>query len=144
MNVLNKMVSVMPSDDGMAILSAFNSPELDIIGLTTIFGNVRTETATVNAFKLLDLASQAQVIGWHAEPLRLCQVLGALQIASACCILPLMLQVPVAEGSHVTFIGLPKTWVADFVHGSDGFGNMAYPPIQVIADFWNFDSFSLP
>ena len=56
-------------DDGMAILSAFNSPELEIIGLTTVFGNVRTETATLNAFKLLDVASQAQVSGWHAERL---------------------------------------------------------------------------
>ena len=55
---------IVLADDGMAILSAFNSPELDIIGLTTIFGNVRTETATLNAFKLLDLASQAQVFGW--------------------------------------------------------------------------------
>lgn len=55
-----------------------------------------------------------------------------LSSAFAHCTVSLMLQVPVAEGSHVTFIGLPKTWVADFVHGSDGFGNMASnPPIQV-------------
>ena len=41
-------------------------------------------------------------------------------------------QVPVAEGSHVTLNGTPKTWVADFVHGSDGFGNMNFPAVQVI------------
>ncbi|EOY08190.1 Uridine-ribohydrolase 1 isoform 3, partial [Theobroma cacao] len=33
-------------DDSMAILMAFQSPELEILGLTTIFGNVATEDAT--------------------------------------------------------------------------------------------------
>ena len=60
-----------------------------------------------------------------------CQALDAAQNLCTLYTAPLMLQVPVAEGSRVTFIGLPKTWVADFVHGSDGFGNMAFPPIQV-------------
>ena len=45
----------------MAILAAFNSPEVEIIGLTTIFGNVRTPMATQNAFVLLKLAQQMQV-----------------------------------------------------------------------------------
>ncbi|EIE27835.1 hypothetical protein COCSUDRAFT_83455 [Coccomyxa subellipsoidea C-169] len=79
-------------DDAMAILAAFNSPEVEVIGLTTVFGNVYTQTATRNAFKLLELAE--------------------------------MTQVPVAEGAHVTLNGTPKTWVADFVHGTDGFGNI--------------------
>lgn len=51
---------MMPADDAMAILCAFNSPEIEIIGLTTVFGNVYTQTATQNAFKLLDLANRAQ------------------------------------------------------------------------------------
>lgn len=37
----------------MAILMAFQSPELDILGLTTVFGNVDTEDATHNALLLV-------------------------------------------------------------------------------------------
>ncbi|XP_068308255.1 uridine nucleosidase 1-like isoform X2 [Pyrus communis] len=62
-------------DDTMAILMAFQSPELEILGFTTIFGNVTTEDATRNAL-----------------------LLG----------------------------GSPR--VADFIHGSDGMGNLHLPP----------------
>lgn len=31
----------------------------------------------------------------------------------------------------MTLDGTPKTWVADFVHGTDGFGNMKYQTVQV-------------
>jgi len=48
-------------DDAMAIACAFNSPEVDVIGLTTIFGNVHTAKATENAFFLLDLAGRKEV-----------------------------------------------------------------------------------
>lgn len=41
------------ADDGMAILMAFQTPELEILGLTTIFGNVTTEDATQNALLLV-------------------------------------------------------------------------------------------
>ena len=43
------------TDDSLAIIAAFACPELEIIGLTTTFGNVHTPTATKNAFVLLDL-----------------------------------------------------------------------------------------
>ena len=46
----------------MAILVAFNSPEVEVVGLTTVFGNVYTQTATHNAFKLLELAGMTQVM----------------------------------------------------------------------------------
>ena len=45
----------------MAILAAFNSPEVDIIGLTTVFGNVRTPQATANALVLRELAQREDV-----------------------------------------------------------------------------------
>ena len=48
-------------DDSMAIACAFNSPEVEIIGLTSIFGNVHTPQATQNCFFLLDMAQQSQV-----------------------------------------------------------------------------------
>nr|CAB3456556.1 unnamed protein product [Digitaria exilis] len=78
-------------DDSVAIMMAFQSPGVQVLGLTTIFGNCTTEHATRNA---LILAS-------HPE-------------------------VPVAEGSHEPLKG-GKPRVADFVHGSDGLGNIELP-----------------
>mmetsp|Transcript_16998 Transcript_16998/g.55606 ORF Transcript_16998/g.55606 Transcript_16998/m.55606 type:complete len:338 (+) Transcript_16998:43-1056(+) len=49
-------------DDVMAIALAFTSPEeVDVIGLTTMYGNVRTPMATTNALHLLELADRADV-----------------------------------------------------------------------------------
>ncbi|KAF7818771.1 uridine nucleosidase 1 [Senna tora] len=79
----------------MAIMMAFQTPEVEILGLTTIFGNVTTEDATRNALLLCEIAG--------------CQ------------------NVPVAEGSSGPLKGgVPR--VADFVHGSDGLGNIFLPP----------------
>jgi hypothetical protein len=39
----------------MTILMAFGAPSLEIIGLTTIFGNVDTEGATRNALLLVSI-----------------------------------------------------------------------------------------
>jgi inosine-uridine nucleoside N-ribohydrolase len=48
-------------DDSMAILLAFNSPELQIEGLTTIFGNTGTAVTTQNALRLVELAGRPDV-----------------------------------------------------------------------------------
>ncbi|XP_026418685.1 uridine nucleosidase 1-like [Papaver somniferum] len=81
-------------DDSMAILIAFQTPELDILGLTTIFGNVTTKDATRNA-------------------LILCETAGRTDL-------------PVAEGSLEPLKGgTPR--ICDFVHGSDGMGNLSLP-----------------
>ncbi|XAR64663.1 Uridine nucleosidase [Bertholletia excelsa] len=82
-------------DDSMAILMAFQSPQLDILGLTTIFGNVSTEDATRNALLLCEIAGRPGL--------------------------------PVAEGSSGPLKG-GKPRIADFVHGSDGFGNIFLSP----------------
>ncbi|PPD94153.1 hypothetical protein GOBAR_DD08829 [Gossypium barbadense] len=66
-------------DDSMAIFMAFQNPEYEILGLTTIFGNVQTEDATRNAL-----------------------LLGGRPI------------------------------VADFVHGSDGLGNIFLSPPNLL------------
>lgn len=80
----------------MAILSAFNSPEdVEVIALTTIYGNVPTQMATRNAIYLKNLANRAEV--------------------------------PVVEGSWTSLRGAAKERIADFVHGSDGFGNTNQP-----------------
>ncbi|KAJ4834961.1 Uridine nucleosidase 1 [Turnera subulata] len=48
-------------DDSMAIFMAFQSPELEILGLTTIFGNVATQDATRNALLLCEIAGRPDV-----------------------------------------------------------------------------------
>ncbi|GFP97068.1 uridine nucleosidase 1 [Phtheirospermum japonicum] len=82
-------------DDSMAIIMAFQSPDLDILGLTTIFGNVTTEDATRNALILCEIAGRSDI--------------------------------PVAEGSLQPFKRGPPR-IADFVHGSNGLGDISVPP----------------
>ena len=43
-------------DDAMAIQMAFAHPDLEVVGLTTIFGNVHVEVATRNALRLVEMA----------------------------------------------------------------------------------------
>lgn len=48
-------------DDAMALLLALRSPEIDVIGITTVFGNSRVEVTTRNALNLLDLAGRTDI-----------------------------------------------------------------------------------
>lgn len=48
-------------DDAMAIFLALQSPEVEVIGLTTIFGNVYTTLATRNALHLLEIAGRSDI-----------------------------------------------------------------------------------
>jgi inosine-uridine nucleoside N-ribohydrolase len=48
-------------DDAMAIFYALESPELDVIGLTTIFGNADVSVATTNALTLLEIAGRGDI-----------------------------------------------------------------------------------
>jgi inosine-uridine nucleoside N-ribohydrolase len=51
----------------MAIFVALRSPELEVIGLTTIFGNVYTSLATRNALHLVSQLPQASVLMKRSE-----------------------------------------------------------------------------
>lgn len=42
-------------DDAMAIFFAMSSPELELLGLTTTFGNVSVDMATANALRLIEM-----------------------------------------------------------------------------------------
>ncbi|KAJ1267730.1 hypothetical protein BS78_07G080000 [Paspalum vaginatum] len=81
-------------DDSVAIMMAFQSQAVQVLGLSTIFGNCTTELATRNALILCEKAG-------HPE-------------------------IPVAEGSREPLKG-GKPHVADYVHGSDGLGNIQLP-----------------
>ena len=48
-------------DDAMALLLALKSPELDLVGVTTVFGNVNCNQASINALKLLELADRSDI-----------------------------------------------------------------------------------
>ncbi|GMH28731.1 hypothetical protein Nepgr_030574 [Nepenthes gracilis] len=82
-------------DDSITILMAFQTLEVEIIGLTTIYGNVSTEDASRNA-------------------LLLCEIAGCPDV-------------PVAEGSPEPLKG-GRPSIPDFIHGSDGLGNVFLPP----------------
>lgn len=47
------LCAIIESDDAMAIFLALRSPEITVIGLTTIYGNVYTTLATRNALHLV-------------------------------------------------------------------------------------------
>jgi inosine-uridine nucleoside N-ribohydrolase len=48
-------------DDAMAILLALASPELDVLGITTVHGNTTLENTTANALRVLELAGRTDV-----------------------------------------------------------------------------------
>jgi len=48
-------------DDAMALLLALSSPEIEIIGLTTVFGNTHVEATTRNALNLLNFAGRPDI-----------------------------------------------------------------------------------
>ena len=45
-------------DDAMAIFFAFQSPDIEVLGLTTVFGNVPVDMSAKNAVTLCKLAEQ--------------------------------------------------------------------------------------
>ena len=58
-------------DDAMAIHMAFADPRLEVVGLTTIFGNVTGKQATRNALSLAEMAHHPAVVaGGAATPMR--------------------------------------------------------------------------
>ena len=48
-------------DDAMAIVYALASPELEVVGLTTVFGNAHVDTCTTNALRILDIAGRSHI-----------------------------------------------------------------------------------
>jgi inosine-uridine nucleoside N-ribohydrolase len=50
-----------PSDDALAVLLALRSPELDVLGITTVAGNDSLERATSDVLRVLEIAGRAAV-----------------------------------------------------------------------------------
>lgn len=52
---------VPPQDDGLALILALNSPELEILGITTVAGNDSVERATSDALRVLEIAGRTAI-----------------------------------------------------------------------------------
>jgi inosine-uridine nucleoside N-ribohydrolase len=50
-----------PADDGMALMLALQSPELDVLGVTTVAGNDSLERATSDALRMLEIAGRPDI-----------------------------------------------------------------------------------
>jgi inosine-uridine nucleoside N-ribohydrolase len=50
-----------PHDDSMALMLALQSPEIEILGITTVAGNESVETATSDVLRMLEIANQANI-----------------------------------------------------------------------------------
>ena len=48
-------------DDAIALLLALASPELELLGVTTVAGNTTIENATANALRVLELAGRGEI-----------------------------------------------------------------------------------
>ena len=59
-------------DDAIALLLALASPEVEVVGVTTVHGNTSLERTTLNALKVLELAGRSEipVAAGAAAPLR--------------------------------------------------------------------------
>jgi inosine-uridine nucleoside N-ribohydrolase len=81
-------------DDALAMLFALRSPALEVLGITTVFGNASIEVGTANALRIVELVGR---------------------------------DLPVARGASQPLI-VAGASPPDFVHGTDGLGNIAAPP----------------
>ena len=50
-----------PQDDAMALFFVLNSPELEILGITTVAGNRSVNVATADALKILEATNRAEI-----------------------------------------------------------------------------------
>src|SRR5579871_883183 len=50
-----------PQDDGLALAFALNSPELDILAITTVAGNYNLARANADALKMIEIAGRGAI-----------------------------------------------------------------------------------
>lgn len=52
---------MVPQDDAFALMLALNSPELEILGITTVAGNYSMEQATADVLRVLEIARRTEI-----------------------------------------------------------------------------------
>src|SRR5437667_2573575 len=50
-----------PQDDGLALALALNSPELEIVGITTVAGNYNVARANADVLRMLELTRHERI-----------------------------------------------------------------------------------
>ncbi len=50
-----------PTDDGLTLMLALQSPEIEILGITTVAGNASLERATADALRMLEIANRTDI-----------------------------------------------------------------------------------
>ncbi|KAH8502230.1 hypothetical protein H0E87_013784 [Populus deltoides] len=115
-------------DDAMAIFLALRSPEVEVIGLTTIYGNVYTTLATRNALHLLEFAGRTDIPvaeGSHVTITFHIIIVSAL-VRKEVWFDSLWL---LFSKDNLVLMDLVSTHgAANFVHGADGLGNQNFDP----------------
>ena len=53
--------AVPPQDDGMALILALHSPEIEIVGITTVAGNFSVERATADVLRALEIDQRTDI-----------------------------------------------------------------------------------
>ena len=94
-------------DDAYALVLALLSKELDIIGITTVFGNIEVEQASQNVLYVLELLERTEI---------------PVFTGSAKAIIP---KLDIDTGNP-----LPMEFPGRLVHGPKGFGNFEIPRTQ--------------
>lgn len=59
--VIDTDFAMPPQDDALALMLALNSPELEIVGITTVAGNRSQEQALVDVLRLLEIADRTDL-----------------------------------------------------------------------------------
>src|SRR5258708_27715891 len=54
-----------PQDDGLALALALHSPELDIVGITTVAGNYNVARANAAVLRMLEIAGREDSKGYR-------------------------------------------------------------------------------
>ena len=59
--ILDTDFALPPQDDGLALAFALNSPELQIVGVTTVAGNYNVARANADALRMLEIAGRTDI-----------------------------------------------------------------------------------
>jgi inosine-uridine nucleoside N-ribohydrolase len=65
--VIDTDFAMPPQDDGLALIFALNSPELEILGITTVAGNRSQKQATGDLLRLLEIAGREEISVYHGS-----------------------------------------------------------------------------
>ena len=71
-----------PSDDALALLLALQSPELDVVGITTVAGNETVARATSDVLRVLEIVGRSDIPVYRGAGRPLAHAAGAWERAS--------------------------------------------------------------